>query len=72
MIDTGVGIRPEDRQRLFEAFEQLEPLHTRRSEGTGLGLYLCRNLATRLGGALKMTSEYGSGSTFTLFLPKVH
>ena len=72
VIDTGVGIRPEDRQRLFEAFEQLEPLHTRRSEGTGLGLYLCRNLATRLGGALKMTSEYGSGSTFTLFLPKVH
>ena len=72
VIDTGVGIKPEDRQRLFEAFEQLEPLRTRRFEGTGLGLYLCRNLAALLGGALRLTSEYGSGSTFTLFLPKLH
>ena len=72
VIDTGIGIKPEDRQRLFEAFEQLEPLRTRRFEGTGLGLYLCRNLAALLGGALRLTSEYGSGSTFTLFLPKLH
>lgn len=70
VVDTGIGIKSEDRQRLFEAFEQLEPLHTRRFEGTGLGLYLCRNLTALLGGELKMTSEYGSGSTFTLFLPK--
>lgn len=72
VIDTGIGIKPEDRQRLFEAFEQLEPLRTRRFEGTGLGLCLCRNLAALLGGALRLTSEYGSGSTFTLFLPKLH
>ncbi|MGB8908435.1 MAG: ATP-binding protein [Candidatus Cybelea sp.] len=72
VVDTGVGIKSEDRKRLFEAFEQLEPLHARRFEGTGLGLYLCRNLAALLGGELKMTSEYGSGSTFTLFLPKEH
>ena len=72
VVDTGVGIKSEDRKRLFEAFEQLEPLHTRRFEGTGLGLYLCRNLAALLGGELKMTSEYGNGSTFTLFLPKEH
>lgn len=72
VIDTGVGIKPEDRQRLFKAFEQLEPLHTRRFAGTGLGLFLCRNLTALLGGALSVTSEYGSGSTFRLFLPKVH
>ncbi len=72
IVDTGVGIKPEDRQRLFEAFEQLEPLHTRRFDGTGLGLFLCRNLAALLGGELKMTSEFGNGSSFTLFLPKVH
>jgi PAS domain S-box-containing protein len=71
VIDTGVGIKSEDQQRLFEAFEQLEPLHTRRFEGTGLGLFLCRNLAALLGGVLILTSEYGSGSTFALFLPKV-
>jgi PAS domain S-box-containing protein len=72
VVDTGVGIKSEDRRRLFEAFEQLEPLHMRRFEGTGLGLYLCRNLAALLGGALNLTSEYGSGSTFTLVLPKVN
>ena len=72
VVDTGVGIKSEDQQRLFEAFEQLEHLHTRRFEGTGLGLYLCRNLAALLGGELNLTSEYGSGSTFTLLLPKVH
>ena len=71
VTDTGVGIKPEDRRRLFEAFEQLEPLHALHAEGTGLGLFLCRNLTAMLGGELKMTSEYGSGSTFTLFLPKV-
>ncbi|MGA8576666.1 MAG: ATP-binding protein [Candidatus Cybelea sp.] len=71
VIDTGVGIKTEDRQRLFEAFEQLESLHTRRFEGTGLGLYVCRNLTALLAGELKMASEYGSGSTFTLFLPKI-
>jgi PAS domain S-box-containing protein len=72
VVDTGVGIKSEDRQRLFEAFAQLEPLHTRGFEGTGLGLYLCRNLTALLGGELKMTTEYGSGSSFTLFLPKIH
>jgi PAS domain S-box-containing protein len=71
VADTGVGIKPEDRERLFEAFEQIKPLHTRRFEGTGLGLYLCRNLAALLGGELKMTSAHGTGSTFTLFLPNV-
>jgi PAS domain S-box-containing protein len=70
VIDTGIGIKPEDRQRLFEAFEQGEPLNARRFEGTGLGLYLCRNLAQLLKAELKVTSEYGLGSTFTLLLLK--
>jgi len=67
--DTGIGIKPEDQERLFVAFEQLDRSSTRRFEGTGLGLYLCRNLAQLLGGELGVTSVYGKGSTFTLKLP---
>jgi len=68
--DTGIGIKPEDVERLFLAFEQLDTSSTRRYEGTGLGLYLSANLASLLGGSLGVSSEYGSGSTFTLTLPR--
>ena len=68
--DTGVGIKPEDQARLFQAFEQLDVSSTRKYEGTGLGLYLCQNLARLLGGELSVTSEYGKGSTFTFTLPR--
>ena len=71
MTDTGIGIKSNDLQRLFEAFEQLDPTSTRRFEGTGLGLYLSRSLTLLLGGALNVVSEYGTGSTFTLTLPLV-
>jgi PAS domain S-box-containing protein len=67
--DTGIGIKPEDRVRLFQAFEQLEPLSTRRVEGAGLGLYLSVKLAKIIGGHLSFVSEYGKGSTFTLTVP---
>jgi len=67
--DTGIGIKPEDQERLFEAFEQFDPSGARHFEGTGLGLHLCRNLTALLGGDLSVVSEYGTGSTFTLTLP---
>jgi PAS domain S-box-containing protein len=66
--DTGVGIKPEDRSRLFQAFEQLEPLSTRRVEGVGLGLHLSQKLALLIGAQLSFTSEPGVGSTFVLAL----
>ncbi len=67
--DTGIGIREEDRDRLFQAFEQIDRSNTRRYEGTGLGLHLSLNLTQILGGELGVQSEYQRGSTFTLLLP---
>ncbi|RJG23932.1 hybrid sensor histidine kinase/response regulator [Massilia cavernae] len=67
--DSGSGIRQEDQAKLFQAFSQLDSTSTRHVEGAGLGLYLCRNLATLMGGTLTLSSEFGHGSTFTLSLP---
>ena len=49
VTDTGIGIKPEDCERLFRAFQQIDSTSTRRHEGTGLGLYLSRSLASLLG-----------------------
>jgi PAS domain S-box-containing protein len=68
VTDTGPGIKTEDQGRLFAAFEQLDNSTTRASEGTGLGLYICRTLATFIGAAITFESEYGNGSAFTLEL----
>ena len=68
VADSGAGIRPEDQSKLFQAFSQLDSTSTRHVEGAGLGLYLCQNLASLLGGTLGFTSNYGTGSTFTLSL----
>ena len=67
--DTGIGIQPSDRARLFQAFTQLESGLTRRHGGTGLGLFISHRLATMLGGWIDVESELGKGSTFTLFIP---
>jgi protein-histidine pros-kinase len=68
VADTGVGIRPEDQARLFQAFSQVDASVKRRYEGTGLGLHLSRKLAELLGGKLTLHSEFGQGSTFTFAL----
>jgi protein-histidine pros-kinase len=65
--DTGLGIRPENRTKLFVAFSQVDATQ-RRQEGTGLGLYLSLKLADLLGGRIACDSKYGQGSTFTLIL----
>ncbi|MFA5844271.1 MAG: GAF domain-containing protein [Coriobacteriia bacterium] len=69
--DTGCGIECEDLRRIFEAFIQIEKPEKTRPGGTGLGLKLSQDYATLLGGGLRVESEPGVGSVFTLTLPTV-
>jgi signal transduction histidine kinase len=70
VTDRGIGIAPEEGERLFKAFYQAENGITRRYEGTGLGLYICRKLLTLMGGRIWLASEPGKGSTFSFSLPR--
>ena len=67
--DQGIGIPYEERGRIFEKFYRLDPQMTRGVGGTGLGLYICGELASRMGGRIWVESSEGQGSTFLLELP---
>jgi signal transduction histidine kinase len=66
--DTGVGIAPEDVERLFDKYEQARSRATRGEKGTGLGLYITKQLVELHGGEIKVESELGRGSTFSFTL----
>ena len=70
VIDTGVGIRKEDLNRLFEAFQQVDMKMNRTKGGTGLGLSISKNLVQLMGGKIGVESEYGKGSCFYIMLPQ--
>jgi signal transduction histidine kinase len=67
--DTGIGIKPEDINTLFQPFRQIDSGLTRQHEGTGLGLAICRRLAALLDGEIIVKSEWSKGSEFRLVLP---
>jgi signal transduction histidine kinase/DNA-binding response OmpR family regulator len=66
--DTGIGIRPEDMEKLFSDYTQLDSKANRKIEGTGLGLAITRKLVEMMGGTINVESEYGKGSVFTVEL----
>ncbi|MDR2053038.1 MAG: response regulator [Treponema sp.] len=69
--DTGIGIREEDAGKLFKPFEQLDTRKNRNVVGTGLGLAICFKLCQLMGGDLRLKSEYGVGSTFSVAIPYI-
>ena len=69
VADEGVGIAPTEQEAIFEKFYRVDPHLTQTPGGTGLGLYICRELAHRMGGEIAVESEPGGGSTFVLSLP---
>jgi protein-histidine pros-kinase len=71
VADTGIGIPESERDRLFQAFMQLDSGSAKRHEGTGLGLHISHRLTALMGGRITVTSRVGVGSTFTVMLPEV-
>jgi signal transduction histidine kinase len=67
--DTGIGIQPEDVQRLFKPFQQIDTGLARGHDGTGLGLAICKRLVTAMGGDIRVESQWAAGSTFKFTLP---
>lgn len=69
VVDQGPGIPPEEHEKIFDRFYQVDQSSTRKVGGTGLGLYLCRRLADALGGRIWLERSDASGSTFCLWVP---
>lgn len=68
--DSGIGIRPEDRDKLFKSFSQVDTLANHSKEGTGLGLAICKKLVDLMGGEISFESTYGIGSVFSVSIPQ--
>ena len=69
VLDTGIGIEPQDMERLFKPFVQLDARLQRQYNGTGLGLALVKQLTELHGGRVNVESDFGNGSRFTIILP---
>ncbi|MDX1617084.1 MAG: ATP-binding protein, partial [Candidatus Promineifilaceae bacterium] len=69
VVDTGIGIEPDDQARIFERFFRAEDSNVQKVAGTGLGLAIVRSLVEMHGGVINVDSERDKGSTFTFSLP---
>ena len=72
VTDQGIGVAEADRDRIFERFYRVDPARSRATGGTGLGLAIVKNIVTNHLGTVSVWSADGSGSTFTIRLPRVH
>ena len=70
VVDQGIGIPPEEIDRIFERFYRVDPARHRSTGGTGLGLSIVKHVAATHGGDVSVWSLEGQGSTFTLTLPR--
>ena len=70
VADQGIGIPPAEQEAVFEKFYRADPQHRAAPSGTGLGLYICRELVQRMGGTIGVRSRPGGGSTFWFDLPR--
>src|SRR5665648_611379 len=70
IIDNGIGIKEEDLGKIFDNFVQIDQSNSRSFGGTGLGLAIVRDLMKHMGGSIDVESEYGKGSTFSIFIPQ--
>ena len=68
--DTGIGIKNEDKKKLFNSFQQVDSKRNRNVEGTGLGLAITQQLLGLMGGSIRFDSEYGKGTTFFIRIPQ--
>ncbi len=72
VVDNGIGIEPEDLERIFDRFYRVDDVRVQRVSGTGLGLSIVRSLLEMHGGRLEVESQAGRGSAFSFTLPAVH
>ncbi len=70
VTDTGMGIKDEDKEKLFKSFQRLDEKRNREIEGTGLGLHITHKLLEMMEGRIEFESEYGKGSTFIITIPQ--
>jgi two-component system sensor histidine kinase SenX3 len=70
VVDQGIGIEPDEQDRVFERFYRVDPARSRDTGGTGLGLSIVKHVAADHGGDVTVWSRPGRGSTFTLRLPQ--
>jgi signal transduction histidine kinase len=69
VTDEGIGVKPEDMPKLFQEFSQVDSSSSRRAQGTGLGLALCKKFVEMHGGAIGAESVFGKGAAFWFLLP---